>query len=183
MRARFGEVTRHQFHDHQDVRLFSIRAALGEADQPIVVIGDSFTEMSRLPETINGRPVVNAGIGGATISDVRAIAPRMLEGSNPSLIVVQLGANGAGSIQQDYAALLRQLRKWCPRLLAIAVTPISGSDAINITLRAAAQSEGVQFVAMPMPEGSTLADHVHLNAAGYRIWTPALVAAIVGATS
>jgi len=182
MRARFGEVTRHQFHDHQDVRLFAIRAALGEANQPIVIIGDSITEMSRLPETINGRPVVNAGIGGATISDFRAIAPRMLEGSNPSLMVVALGANGAGSLQEDYAALLRQLRKWSPRLLAIAVTPMSGSDLVNIAIRAAAQSEGVQFVEMPMPAGSTLADHVHLNAAGYRIWTPALVAAIASAT-
>jgi hypothetical protein len=60
MRARFGDVTRHQFHDYQDVRLFMIRAALDELDQPIVIIGDSITEMSRLPETIYGRPVVNA---------------------------------------------------------------------------------------------------------------------------
>jgi lysophospholipase L1-like esterase len=180
MRARFGEVTRHKFHDHQDVRLFIIKAALGELNQPIVVIGDSITEMSRLPETIDGRPVVNAGIGGATISDFAAIAPRLLEGSSPSLIVVALGANDAGSqsIQQDYATLLQQLRKLSSRLLAIAVTPASGSDLINIAVKAAAQSEGVPFVEMPMPVGSTLADHMHLNAAGYRIWTPALVAAI-----
>jgi lysophospholipase L1-like esterase len=66
-----------------------------------------------------------------------------------------------------------------PRLLAIAVTPARGSESINIAVKAAAQSEGVQFVEMPMPVGSTLADHIHLNAAGYRIWTPALVTAIV----
>ena len=183
MRARFGEVSRHQFHDHQDVRLFIIKIALEETNQPIVVIGDSVTEMSRLPETINGKPVVNAGIGGATISDVKAIAARLLEGSNPSLIVVALGANDAGSqsIRRDYAALLQKLRKFSPRLLAIAVTSLSGPDLANI--KAAAQDEGVEFVEIPIPLGSTLADHVHLNAAGYRIWTPALVAAIASAGS
>jgi hypothetical protein len=61
IRTRFGEVTRHQFHDHQDVRAYMIKAALADLDQPIVVLGDSITEMARLPETINGHPVVNAG--------------------------------------------------------------------------------------------------------------------------
>jgi hypothetical protein len=52
MRARFSEVTRHQYHDRQDVRAYMIKAALAELDQPIVVL--SITEMARLPETING---------------------------------------------------------------------------------------------------------------------------------
>ena len=44
---RFGEVSRHQFHDHQDVREFMIRAALDGLTEPAVVIGDSITEMSQ----------------------------------------------------------------------------------------------------------------------------------------
>jgi lysophospholipase L1-like esterase len=180
MRMRFGEVTRHQFHDHQDVRQFMIGAALADLDQPIVVIGDSITEMSRLPEMIGDKPVVNAGIGGATISDFEVIAPHLIAGSKPSLIVIALGTNdaGSGTIQQDYTALLSRLKTLAPRLLAVGVMRLDGSDLINAQIRAAADSEGVQFIQMPTPEGSTLADGIHLNAAGYRLWTKTLVGAI-----
>ena len=180
MRGRFGEVTRHQFHDHKDVRHFIIKAALVGLDHPIVVIGDSITEMARLPETIGDKPVVNAGIGGATIADFQAIAPRLLQDSSPSLIVIALGANDAGSnsVQRDYTALLSTLKKLTPRLLVIAVTPMDGSDLINAQIKTVADSEGVQFVEMPVPKGSMLPDRIHLTTAGYRKWTPALVAAI-----
>jgi hypothetical protein len=69
----------HREHIHSEVRKFIIKAALAGLDHPIVVIGDSITEMARLPEKIDGRPVVNAGIGGASISDYEAIAPELLE--------------------------------------------------------------------------------------------------------
>jgi hypothetical protein len=45
-----------------------IRAAMEGLDRPIVILGDSITEMARLPETIGTHPVVNAEIGGATIA-------------------------------------------------------------------------------------------------------------------
>ena len=178
MRTRFGEVSRYEFRDHKDVRQFTIRAALNGLENPIVVIGDSITEMARLPETIGEKPVVNGGIGGAAIADFETLAPDLLIDAKPSLIVVALGVNNAGSrtIQRDYAALLFRLKKLAPRLLAIAVPPIDGSDLINAQIRAAADSEGVQFV--EMPEASTMPDRIHLNADGYRKWTPALVAAI-----
>jgi hypothetical protein len=38
-----GEVSRHAFHDHADVRGFMIQTALADAALPIVVIGDSVT--------------------------------------------------------------------------------------------------------------------------------------------
>lgn len=185
MRGRFSEATRHQFHDHRDVRQFIIKAALIGLDRPIVVIGDSITEMAKLPETIDEKPVVNAGIGGANIEDTQAIVPILLEDTKPSMIVVALGTNDAksGTIQHDYAVLLSKLKKYAPRLLAVAMPPQIGSDVINAQMRAAAGSEGVRFIETPLPEGSTLPDHIHLNAAGYRKWTPALVAAISGHSS
>jgi lysophospholipase L1-like esterase len=67
--------------------------------------------------------------------------------------------------------------------LVIAVTRTDGSDVINAQIRAAAKSESVRFVEMPLPEGSTLADRIHLNAAGYQKWTPALIAAISAESS
>jgi GDSL-like Lipase/Acylhydrolase family len=187
MRGRFGEVSRHQAHNHLhfEVREFSIRAALQDSERPIVVLGDSITEMARLPETIDGKPVVNAGIGGASIEDFQRVGPDLLQNAKPSLIAVALCTNEAGSntIRQAYAALLKKLKQFSPRLLAVAVPPQDGADLINAQIKAAAESEGVPFLEMPLPEGSTLADRIHLNAAGYRKWTPAIVAAISGHTS
>ena len=59
-----GEVSRHDFHDHADVRRLMIAAALADADQPIVVLGDSVTEMAPLPRQLCEHPVINAGVGG-----------------------------------------------------------------------------------------------------------------------
>jgi lysophospholipase L1-like esterase len=151
--------------------------------QPIVVIGDSITEMARLPEEIDGHPVVNAGIGGSSISDFETIAPRLLEDSDtPTLVVVALGANdiGSGTVKQDYAALLSNIKKLAPRLLAIGVAGPVGSDLINQQIKEAAAAAGVQFVDVKLPASSTLSDYTHLNAIGRRIWTQAVVAAIAG---
>lgn len=173
-------------HMHRETREFIIRAALADADQPIVVLGDSITEMARLPETIGGRSIINAGIGGARIADFETIAPILLtQRPAPSVIVIALGANdaGSGAIQSDYAALLESLKKLAPRLLSIGVSGLDGADAINARIKAAADSEGVPFVETPIPAASMLPDRVHLNAAGYRVWTPALVAAIARPSS
>jgi hypothetical protein len=187
MRGRFDEVTRYQSrnHLHFEVREFIIRAALQDVEQPIVVVGDSITEMARLPETIDGRPVVNAGIGGATIEDFQRIGQDLLQKAKPSFIAVALGTNNAGSnmIRQSYVDLLKKLKKLSPRLLAVAVPPQDGAELINAQIKAAAESEGVPFLEMPLPAGSTLSDRIHLNAAGYRKWTPALVAAIAALSS
>jgi len=185
MRVRFGEVTSHQFHDHQDVRAYMIRAALADLDQPIVVLGDSITEMARLPETINGHSVVNAGVGGAGIGDFISLAPRLLDGVKPSLCVVALGANDIGSTSAGvhYTVMLSRLKTICPKLLAYAVIPLEGSDLINKQIRAAAEVDSVPFVETPVPPGATLPDHIHLNAAGQRAWTAGLVAAIAAPRS
>ncbi|MHC2251475.1 lysophospholipase L1-like esterase [Bradyrhizobium embrapense] len=179
MRTRFGEVTRHTFHDHQDVRKTMIRYALSGLDRPIVFMGDSITEMARLPETINGRPVVNAGIGGATVDDFDAIALSLLDDRKPALIVIELGTNnGAGTIRARYRSLLRKLKGTSATLLAIGVTPQPEASEKNSEIEAAAASEGVRFMAIDVPPGSTFPNDVHLNAAGYAAWTPAISTAI-----
>jgi lysophospholipase L1-like esterase len=185
MRKRFGEVTRHTYHDHQEIRDFMIKAALVGLDQPVVVIGDSITEMARLPEMIGDKPVVNAGIGGATIEDFETIAVPLLNDTKPTLIVVALGANdqASPSIQRNYSALLSRLKRISPNLLAVAVSPAEASRAINTLIESAARGEGVKFFQPSIPNGLTLKDHIHLSAAGYRIWTPALVSAIAHANS
>jgi hypothetical protein len=82
MRVRFGEVTRHNFHDHQDVREFIIRSALdGLENGRSFILGDSLVEMAEFPKAVCGRPVVNAGIGGSQTSDFLRMAPPKLLGA------------------------------------------------------------------------------------------------------
>lgn len=146
MRKRFGEVTRHTVHDHQDVRQFIIRTHISDAEKPIVIIGDSITEMAHFPENISGRPVVNAGIGGATILDYTALAPKILDASSPYLIVVAIGANDAGSAtkEKDFSYLLEVLKPYAP-LLVVA-----------------------------LPEGPTI-DGIHPTPAASRLWVKSVV--------
>jgi hypothetical protein len=181
MRARFGEVTRHQFHDHLDVRQFMIKAALAGLDRPIVILGDSITEMARFPESIEGYPVVNAGIGGATIHDFLSLSPRLLDEVTPSVIVVALGANDVGSstVQEEYAALLSYLKKRAPAVYAVAVTPLEGVEAINSQIVAAAKSADVPVIDTHIAK-AMLTDGIHPNPEGSRRWTAAVAAAIPG---
>jgi hypothetical protein len=51
MRRRFGEVTRHSFHDHAVVRLDVIRSAMAQKTKPIVIFGDSLAELAQFPES------------------------------------------------------------------------------------------------------------------------------------
>jgi hypothetical protein len=169
MRMRFGEVTHHQFHDHQDVRQFMIRAAVDGLESPIVVLGDSIVEMARLPETLCGKPVLNAGIGGSTSADFLYLTPKLLMGVKPAFVVVALGANdgNAQAAQKDFGTLLTLLKGITPHVLAIPTT------SVDEVYRTEANSAGVPFLEISMPK-EMMIDGVHFNAMGYRRWTKAL---------
>jgi len=159
-------------------REFVIRAELAEATAPILVIGDSITEGARLPREIGGRAVVNGGISGATVEDFERMAPALVAGK-PSFVVIALGTNGpAESLHTSYAALLNRLKPLWPHVMAVGVTPQAGADFRNAAIRAAADRAGIHFYTVPLPAGSTRLDGIHLNDAGYRIYTPALAAEI-----
>jgi GDSL-like lipase/acylhydrolase family protein len=177
MRRRFGEVTHHQFHDHQDVRRYIIKAALAGLDQPIVVIGDSITEMARLPDTICGRPVVNAGIGGATIRDFQSLSI-WDDTARPSLIVIALGANDAAAddAAQDFSILISRLKAMTPNILAVAVASPDPSQATNRKIALAAHAADIPLIDEPIP-AEDIFDGMHLKRSGYAIWIPSVVGA------
>lgn len=159
-------------------REFVIRSELAEATGPILVIGDSITEGTKLPREIDGRAVVNGGISGATVEDFERMAPALIEGK-PSFVVIALGTNGtAESLRISYPALLSKLKPLSPHMMAVGVTPQPGAELKNAAIKAAADHEGIHFFAVALPAGSTRLDGVHLNDAGYRIYTPALTAEI-----
>ena len=168
-------------HQHADVRTDMIRWAAAGLDAPIVVLGDSITEMARFPDTIAGHPVVNAGIGGANIAATAARARALLDGVKPALIVVAVGMNdrGSGRVRSDYTNLLALLRPLAP-LLCIGVTPADGANAVNAEIEKAAGAIGLRVVDVGLPAGETV-DGVHPTHAGLAVIVPAAVRAIENA--
>jgi lysophospholipase L1-like esterase len=162
-------------YDHWEVRQLFIGFALAQATHPIVVLGDSITEIARLPESLCGYPVVNAGVAGATAADFSYVAPMWLETKRPILLVVALGANDASNAQfaSDYAALFAQVKRLSP-VIAVAAT---AAPSINEKVEAAAHAASVPFSEIGIPS-TELIDGLHFNEAAYRRWIPALSRAI-----
>ncbi|MCS3449424.1 MULTISPECIES: SGNH/GDSL hydrolase family protein [Bradyrhizobium] len=178
MRNRFGEVSQHGFHDHAAVREFMIRAALADAPAPIVVLGDSITEMAPLPRLLCGRPVINAGVGGQTIPEAKQLAGRVLQDQGAFLLVLAVGANDAGSptAQRDFTDLIDAVKPLSTRPLV--VIAVAADERTNRAIEAAAVARGVRFIDPHLPSGAKMADGIHFTAAAYKAWVPALEAAI-----
>jgi hypothetical protein len=72
-------------------------ARMGSVNGPFVVIlGDSITQNARLPDTVCGMPLINAGTGGSRTSTYIPFAEEMRAHKiSPSLVVIALGTNDA----------------------------------------------------------------------------------------
>jgi hypothetical protein len=177
--AKLEQATYPLYHRHADVRQFFIRAALDGVPSPIVVIGDSITEGAPLPATACGHPVINAGIGGASTSDFRQLAPVLFDGTpGPHLIVVALGANdvGSGSLTRDFSALLSQLSGLAPRIIAVSNT---ADEGVLAQQRAATAAMHVPFYEIKVT--GLMADHIHYTHEGYAEWVPVIFRAVSSA--
>ncbi len=175
MRQRFGEATQRPYHDHQDV--FVIKAALADASQPIVVIGDSITEMAPLPAEIADHPVINAGIGGISTSGYKLLAGRLFEGVQPYAVVIALGANDTGSsnLRADAKELIAVIKALTP---FVVVSTTATDQATSSHIREAAEASGVRFIEAHVPEALKRKDHIHFTAAAYRVWIPQIRSAV-----
>ena len=180
MRQRFREETRRPYHDHQDVRQFSIKAALADLRQPIVMIGDSITEGAPLPAEIAGHPVVDAGIGGISTSGYKMLAGRLFENAQPYAAVIALGANdtGSGSLRDDTTELIAVIKAFTPRIV---VSTTATDQAMISRIREAAETSGVRFVETDVPEALKRKDRIHFTAAAYRVWLPQIRSAVEAA--
>jgi hypothetical protein len=166
MRRRFGEVTRHSFHDHAAVRLDVIRSAMAQKTRPIVIFGDSLAELAQFPESACNRPIVNAGIGGATLDELTKLAN---EFKGASLIVVLAGTNDAGSttFEADYSRLLSKL----PNAIAVPATAI---PAVNRQIVASAKQSDVPILDIQFTEFKD----IHPTASAYKAWIDQTVRAL-----
>jgi hypothetical protein len=190
---------------HRYARQAILHFTLSRIDQPIIIIGDSLTEASMLPPSVCGHPVVNAGLDGAsTASDLGTWLIEVLNGRRAAAVLVALGTNDAllkhstSDFETSYAALLGQLAGVTDHLAVLGIPAVetrggmtaerqtdamSRVDALNAMLPALASKGHAAFIPMPsMPAPHTI-DGVHLDAAGYAVWTDAVLKGVSGACS
>jgi len=181
-------------------RHFVIQSTLARVDDAVVVLGDSIVELSTLPRSLCGHPIVNAGIGGAsTESNLGSILKDSLANKRAALIVVSLGTNDAAipnsveRFRSNYRALLTELAALAPRTAIVAIPPAEAGleeakkvspamiDSYNAILPTLAEEARTLFIPLPaMPERHTL-DGIHLDAVGYEIWDMAILRGVESA--
>lgn len=155
-----------------------IHAALARVAQPIVIVGDSITEMAPLPLEICGHPVVNAGIGGLNTPEAQWRILRILQGSEPFLVAVALGANDSAiSERAEFGELLKLLQPYSAR--PIVVISVTDNAAIDEQINGAASAFEAVRVNPAIPPNLKMDDGVHYTGAAYDIWVRALESAIV----
>ncbi|MCC8977299.1 SGNH/GDSL hydrolase family protein [Bradyrhizobium acaciae] len=196
VRKRFGEATTSiHYHVHADVRRAIIAQQLTRVEVPIVVVGDSLIEAATFPSAICGRPVVNAGIGGAKLADFRSTGLGFLSGTHPALIVIALGMNdalgGSETFESDLVQLLKQIRQISQNVAAFGISEaesgplVANSAALNNTIakenETYAKIMGAAFTPSPSLGSRHTLDGVHLAPAAYQTWANSLFAAIEAA--
>lgn len=174
-----------------------IKAALKQVDDPVVILGDSIVQRATFPRTVCGRPIVNAGIDGSTTSSgLDAMLTKALGGKQAAMVVVSLGLNDAAGLvnadlyRTNYLALLATLKSTTPQMAIATVTPVEAGksdsarmndraiDSYNALLPSIAGDAGASLVTIPPMPAKYTTDGVHLNDAGYAIWTKAVLGGV-----
>jgi lysophospholipase L1-like esterase len=171
-----------------------IRAALKQVDDPVVILGDSIVRRASFPRAVCGRPIINAGIDGSTTSSgLDAMLTKALGGKQAVMVVISLGLNDAAIplntdlYRTNYFALLATLKSTTPLMAIATVTPVEAGkadsprinnetiDGYNALLPTIAGDAGASLVTIPSMPAKYTNDGIHLNDAGYAIWTKALL--------
>lgn len=181
-------------HARIEVRTFTINSQISQARDPVVFVGDSITEAALLPATICGKPVINAGIGGATPSSYAAIIKKygLLDNLKASLIIVALGTNNAQKIAPlsefdlNYRSLLSALSHHSAKIILAGIPPIEAkalsayfdlSRVGKITQMIEAAAVEKNYPLISMPELMPTTDGVHLTATAYEQWNNRIIPA------
>jgi lysophospholipase L1-like esterase len=179
--------------DRIAARVVMIRSQPAQAEAPIVVVGDSLTEAALLPSSICGHPLVNAGIGGVTVSSYLPLATDLLSNREVPLVVIELGTNDSTKVSSRsesfvnaYRSLANFLAQHSAQQLFVGLTPVDVTGALasqyfdgplmdehNIAIRTLAKERGIDFVDVRsgMPATGMTVDGIHLKKEGYKIWT------------
>jgi len=165
----------------------------------VVFLGSSSIRLwTSLKQDMAPLPVIQRGFGGSKLSDVIYFAERLVSVHEPSLVVVFCGTNDiarnksktAEEVRGLFHQLVQRLRWFDPDLTIchIAITPtrarlrrIATVNEANRLIRADCEADPrLEFIdagsALLDEEGNPdpqwfRSDRLHLNAAGYAIWT------------
>lgn len=166
----------------------------------IVFIGDSITEHFPLNTALPGLPVINRGIGGDMIPQLRSRLDTSVADLKPSMIYLKIGINDLWwgeytpkGMVEGYDALLGEIREAAPeaRLYVQSTLPTYGTgDELNRNVRKLndsivqlAEKHGASYIDLwPMmadESGSLHAEYtndgVHLTLPGYLAWLNVIV--------
>jgi hypothetical protein len=160
----------------------------------IVIIGDSLTQNARLPASVCGIPLINAGVGGSRASTFIPFAEEMTARQlSPTLIVIALGINDAvlayrTHFRATYGLLIDSLPK-----SPIAVATLAPVDAnvpvakmlnpstiksVNAVIIEIAASKGAPIIDLGAIVGIDSRDGIHPTESTYHLWITAIVAGI-----
>ena len=189
----------------EDRSVFVLRTIrfLGE-EKFVLVVGDSITEKSDLPEQICGMhlPPTMPGIGGARVANFIPLAEEMFSHKTfPAATVVALGLNDANikywtsSKERQFVAQYLMLLDLLPAgtLLATLTAPDFSQtyarnhyspatwSAINAAIRSVATDLKTTLIDVsPLNVDAGTTDGIHLNAASKGLWREKIVTAIQG---
>ena len=160
---------------------------------PILFVGSSSIRMwTSLAADMAPLPVLNRGFGGSKISEVNLYFDRIVTPYRPRAIVFYAGENNldAGESPDEVAAQFRQFLKLKRERLAntplfyisakpskLRFTQLDRQRALNAAVRSLPGKDLIFIdVVSPMMNGGQLRDiyledGLHMNAAGYAIWT------------
>ena len=170
--------------------------AQGAAPADVVMVGDSLTQYGEWFELV-GRPLLNRGIAGDTIPDVRRRLGDVAA-LRPKVLFLMIGINdlargkATGEVIEELTALIRELRAASPstRLVVQSILPVRGKASelarpiaeTNAAISKVARDSGATWLdvgsRMADPSGVLAepysGDGLHLTGAGYRAWAEAI---------
>lgn len=162
-------------HLHLDVRRQMIGFHLEQVgDQSILVCGDSRVEAAFLPSSIAGFPVVNAGIGGATISLLGDELAGIIGRRKILLLVLSAGINDAkmenrapinvSDFRADLQATVEKFAQNAERIVLTSIPPVEDGKPLgpqfydgalicqfNGEIAACAERNGIDFLDLATP--------------------------------
>ena len=135
-----GDRAPRAFEGFQLVRLKTIQTQLDQIEGPyIVVLGDSHAERLYLP-SLCGIPVVNAGLSGATASDVVDLARKISLPRKAQAVLLSVGTNDiwvkrkpeSTEAERGFRTALADLEEylagWSDRRALIAIPPVASQE-------------------------------------------------------
>jgi lysophospholipase L1-like esterase len=180
-----------------EIRAFEAhdRAATPPVGGIVFVGSSSIKNWVEVAQDFPGRPVLNRGFGGSTLTDVRYYEDRVVLRYKPRLVVLYAGDNDLAMgrsperVLRDYRAFVAHLRSVRPgtRLVYVSIKPsparrafLGAARRTNELIRSDIRRDSLASyvdVSTPMlePSGQPRAalfgpDSLHMSRSGYALW-------------